>query len=391
MKFIEKLAEEKVQNYINAHLDKDIHKLSLSKNPFEILDFKAIVNQIVAKNKAKEKLPTWFNCSGIIYPEKISIEQTSSELTAQYKSDLISGKSLVDLTGGFGVDDYYFSKKFDDVYHCELNPILSEIVKKNWKTLQIKNIRSFCGDSIDFLKNSTIQFDWIYIDPSRRNNTKGKVFMLKDCLPNVPEQLDTYFDFSKSIMIKTAPILDIQAGLKELNHVKEIHCVAVQNEMKELLWILEKNYNQTPKIIACNISNQGVQTFNFLESDSVLMPLSEPKKYLYEPNTAVMKSGGMDILAVKNNLEKLHFHSHLYTSNDKIDFLGRRFLVLKVEEFSKKAMKDLQNTNYNITFRNFPDTVESIRKKWKIREGGKNYLFFTTTSLGKQIIFCEKC
>ena len=172
-----------------------------------------------------EKLPTWYCTAGILYPSKISVEQTSSERTAAYKATLISGNSLIDLTGGFGIDDYYFAKTLTKVAHCEINTELSEIVKHNFNKLQVNNIQCYAGDSIEILQTLHDKWDWIYIDPSRRHDAKGKVFLLQDCLPNVPIHLSTYFEYSHSVLIKTAPLLDLTAGLAELANVKTIHIV----------------------------------------------------------------------------------------------------------------------------------------------------------------------
>ena len=232
----------KVQEFIQDQLGVSIAKLALQKNPFPEIDWLTILNQIEAKTKSREKLPTWFSTKAIIYPSKLSIEQTSSERTAEYKSSLITGKSLIDLTGGLGVDDYYFAKKINKITHCEINTDLSEIVGHNFKQLGVTNIECIAGDSLTTLQSTTEKWDWMYIDPSRRNDAKGKVFILKDCLPNVPENLDFYFEKSDAILIKTAPLLDIAAGLSELQNVKTIHIVAIENEVKELLWELHKNY-----------------------------------------------------------------------------------------------------------------------------------------------------
>jgi hypothetical protein len=185
------------------------------------------------------------------------VEQTSSEVAAKYKAALVSGSSLIDLTGGFGIDDFYFSKKLPRVAHCELNLELSAIAKHNFDVLGAQNIRCIPGDSYEALTTLNEQWDWLYIDPSRRNDAKGKVFMLADCLPNVPELLNFYFGFTKNIMIKTAPLLDISAGLSELHSVKTIHIVAVNNEVKELLWILEKGFKSAPMLVAADLTRDG--------------------------------------------------------------------------------------------------------------------------------------
>jgi hypothetical protein len=180
------LLNPEIQAFINANIGTSISKLALQKNPFPDVDWIRILNQIEAKSKAKDKLPNWFATENIIYPSKISIEQTSSQKTAEYKASIVSGESLIDLTGGFGVDDYYFAKKIKNVVHCEINLELSAVVKHNFEQLNVSNITCYSGDSLDTLHILNKKWDWIYIDPSRRNDTKGKVFMLKDCLPNVP-------------------------------------------------------------------------------------------------------------------------------------------------------------------------------------------------------------
>ncbi|WP_158730524.1 MULTISPECIES: THUMP-like domain-containing protein [unclassified Flavobacterium] len=388
-----KILDSDIQLFINNNLDKNIAQLALQKNPFDSVDWIQIINQIEAKAKAKDKLPTWFTTALMYYPSKISVEQTSSEKTAAYKASLIHGTSLIDLTGGFGVDDYYFSKIFKDVAHCEINTELSQIAKHNFNQLNCNSITCYSGDSNETLKNINKNWDWIYIDPSRRNDAKGKVFMLKDCLPNVPENLDFYFQKSNSILIKTAPLLDITAGLSELKCVKNIHIIALENEVKELLWELHKEYSGNTTIKSVNLTKNEIENFDFVWNDnSQIATYSEPQKYLYEANSAIMKSGGFDAVSAYYKVNKLHKHSHLYTSNEQIPFPGRTFQIRKSFPYSKNEMKiQLENKKANITIRNFPDTVEKIRKKWKIKDGGDTYFFFTIDENNDKIVLlCDK-
>lgn len=393
MKNFDFLELKEVKDFIEANLNENISKLALQKKPFKNLDYKLIINQLEAKSKAKDKLPTWFSTKNIIYPSKISVEQTSSEKTALYKSKLISGEKIIDLTGGFGVDAYYFSKQFSKIIHCEHNSELSEIVKHNLSQLKADNIQCISGKSEEILKNLNQQFDWIYIDPSRRNDSKGKVFMLLDCEPNVPKLLDFYFNYSSKILIKTAPLLDLTAGLKELKNVSAIHIIALENEVKELLWEIHKGFEGNPTIKTVNISKSNEEKFEFnLGESSIEVTFGEPEKFLYEPNAAIMKSGGFDEVAIQFNLKKLHPHSHLYTSNEKNDFCGRVFEIIEVIAYQKSEMKvHLENKKANITARNFPETVENIRKKWKVKDGGNLYTFFTTDQKNNKIVLlCTK-
>ncbi len=387
------LLQPDVQKFILENVDQDVSKLILKKNPFPNLSWSTIANQIISKRKAKTKLPTWFNLDNIVFPLPISIEQTSSEIAAKHKAAIVSGELLIDLTGGFGVDCYYFSKKMEKVIHCEINDDLSSIVQHNFEVLNTKNIECKNGDGFEILKRINQKADWIYIDPSRRNDSKGKVFMLKDCLPNVPLLLNDYFTFSDKILVKTAPILDITAGLLELKNVKCIHIVAINNEVKEILWEIWKRYSGNILIKTTNYNKTDLQNFEFeLKENKQTVEISEPKKYLYEPNAAILKSGAFNEVAIQFRLSKLHQHSHLYTSDDLIDFPGRVFIVNQYFDYSNVEMKNfMQNKKFNITTRNFPISVEDIRKKWKIIDGGNLYSFFTTNvNNNKIVLICEK-
>jgi 16S rRNA G966 N2-methylase RsmD len=387
------ILDPKIQDYINSNIGVSVSKLALQKNPFPTVEWISILNQIVAKTKAKDKLSTWFSTQNIIYPSKVSVEQTSSEKAASYKASIVSGNNLIDLTGGFGIDDFYFSKKIKKVVHCEINTELSSIVQHNYKQLNINNITCYAEDSFETLSKLNIHWDWIYIDPSRRNDIKGKVFMLKDCLPNVPDNLSFYFEKCKSILLKTAPILDITAGIKELNHIKCIHIVAIDNEVKEILWELNKQYLGSIVIKTINLVKENTETFEFNLNEIHNQPsYSLPQAYLFEPNSAIMKSGGFEQIGLFFGLSKLHKHSHLYTSEKPLAFPGRVFEIKNSISYTKNEMKEfLENKKANLTTRNFTDTVESIRKKWKIKEGGDTYCFFTTdVNDNKIVLICTK-
>ncbi|WP_313788447.1 class I SAM-dependent methyltransferase [uncultured Allomuricauda sp.] len=365
----------------------------LQKPIFEGISQKELAEQLEAKKKCKDKLPTWFNTANIYYPNKLNIEQTSSELTANYKSSLIAGKTLLDVTGGYGVDSYFFSKKFESILHCEINKELSEIAAHNFRMLGQNNVQCIATNGIDYLEKNEQRFDWFYIDPSRRDDTQGKVFKLKDSLPNLPFHLKLLFDRTKQILVKTSPLLDISQSLKELEFVKEIHVVAVDNDVKELLYILEYGFEEVVTIKAINLTKNKETPFSFKlnEEQSTISEYGNPQHYLYEPNSAILKSGGFKSVGKRFGLKKLHQHSHLYTSQALIDFPGRRFEIQKVLPYSKKTIKELALTKANVTIRNFPMSVAEIRKKHKIKDGGEAYLFFTTAmDETRVIISCKR-
>ncbi|MEN8793579.1 MAG: class I SAM-dependent methyltransferase [Flavobacteriales bacterium] len=388
------ILNKEVQEFIDVNLRLDTNGLILKKSIFIEVSNKELAEQIIAKLKCKDKLPTWFGLESGLFPVKISIEQTSSEETAKYKASLISGKNIVDLTGGFGVDDFYFSRNFESIIHCELNPELSEITEHNFKELGVGNCTFFAGDGMVLLQNSEEKFDWIYLDPSRRSDVKGKVFLLKDCLPNVPDNLELLFLKSNNVMMKTSPLVDISQGISELKGVKEIHVVAVKNEVKELLWILEKESSGDILIKTVNLIGEDKQEFEFALSSEGNQDLkySLPLNYLYEPNSAILKSGAFNQVSVQLELFKLNKHSHLYTSQDLIPFPGRSFEIKEVVPFQKKVLKKrFGESKANITIRNFPKKVDELRKDLNIKDGGDVYLFFTTNRTGEKVcLVCGK-
>lgn len=386
------ILKPEVQQFIADNLHTEITKLILKGSPFKDISAQELANQIIAKQKSKKKLGTWFATNNIYYPAKLSIEQTSSEITAQYKSQLVLGDAIIDITGGFGVDCYYFSKHFKKVLHCEINEDLSRIVKHNYQQLKVDNIETFSGNGFDFLKTNKQNFDCIYIDPSRRNDLKGKVFLLKDCLPYVSPKIDFFFSKAKYILIKVSPILDISNTIKDLKNVKEVHIVAINNEVKELLFLLEKEYTDFIEVKTINFQRENKQEFNFNLEEKVVSDYTKPLTYLYEPNSAILKSGGFHQISKKLNISKLHQHSHLYTSKELIDFPGRCFKIIHNINYDKKELrKMLPNKKANITTRNFPKTVVQFRKETKIKDGGEVYMFLTTDLNNKyKVLICDK-
>lgn len=381
-----------VQEFINDNLQTEITKLILKGSPFNVISIQELANQITAKKKSEKKLATWFHTKNIYYPPSISIEQTSSETTANYKSKLISGENIIDITGGFGVDCYYFSKNFKEVIHCEINEELSTIVKHNYKELEITNIETIAKNGLNYLKETSLFFDCIFIDPSRRNDIKGKVFLLKDCLPQVPPKIDFLFTKTDTILIKVSPILDITQTIKELKNVTNINVIAVNNEVKELLFLLKKNYQNSIEIKTINIKKNNSETFSFIFDEQITSTYSEPLNYLYEPNAAILKSGGFHQISNQLNIFKLQQHSHLYTSEKIEEFPGRKFKIEHIIPYDKKKIKKyLTDNKANITTRNFPKTVSQIRKETKIKEGGNTFIFCTINNLNKYIcLICSK-
>lgn len=381
------------QEFIEKNLNSNTHGLILKGSAFEGVDIKELTEQIEAKKKCESKLKTWFQTPNIYYPNKLNIEQTSSETTALIKSRLISGISLLDLTGGFGVDSYYFSKQFKTVVHCEMNAKLAEIATHNFTILQAKNVTTKYTDGIEFLKTIKEKFDWIYIDPSRRDTQKNKKFLIEDCSPNISTIQDLVFEHCENVLIKMSPMLDISSTLQTLKNVSNIYIVAVKNEVKELLFHQEKGIQSEVTINTSNTYSGGTEYFSFKISQekSAETTLNTPKHYLYEPNAAVMKSGAFKLVSEQYKLDKLDINTHLYTSVDLIkDFPGKIYKINSTHPYYKKTLKRLiGGQKANLKTRNFPEKIEAIKKYFKISDGGDNYLFFTCSLEGKIAMQCQ--
>lgn len=390
----EAILTTEVQHFLRARIDTSPAALALQKSPFPEVSPAELANQLDGMKRCRKKLPLWFETVGIYYPSLLAIEQSSSALTARYKSGLIApGSSVIDLTGGFGVDSYYFAQRAARVIHCEINESLSAIAAHNTEQLQTKNIEFLAKDGLEYLRSTDEVFDFIYIDPSRRVKQQ-KVFKLSDCEPDVVADSALLKQRGKVIIIKAAPLLDIQAAINELPGLTAIYIISVRNECKELLFVIDKEKDDRPVTFHCAALNgSAVQVLEFNEQlEKTSDPgFQDPETYLYEPDAALLKAGCFRYTAIHFGLSKLHQHTHLYTSNKlNKDFIGRRFAVETTERYSefKKNKKPLQG---NVSTRNFPLKPEELKKRHKIKDGGDRYLFFCTGAENQLLVVsCKK-
>ena len=376
--------------FINDNKHKNVNDIALLLSKKESLDANFIINQINGWQKAKNKLPTFYNTPEIIFPTVKSMEQCSSEKTALLKTKMVSGNSLIDLTGGFGVDTYFFSKQFKTINYIEPNEELLQVARHNFNILGA-TIKLHNTTSEAFLKPNKIHFDVAYIDPDRRDES-NRIFNLSDCFPNVIELLPTILSTADKLLIKTSPFLDIKQTLEALKTVSKCFVVAVKNDCKEVLYLVEKEKNKPTEMISYNLDkNEEVFEFTYEEEQQASSNFSHPKKYLYEPNAAIMKAGAFKIVGNHFKLDKLAQHTHLYTSDELINnFMGRIFEINNVIDYQKKAIKQLGITKANVSTRNFPDSVAVIKKKLNLKDGGDCYLFASTNLDNKPILILTK-
>mgnify|MGYP006088246899 CR=1 FL=1 len=386
------MLNSKIQDFINRQLYSTAADLMLQASKYPEWDMKAIAQQLVGKQIAKKKLPSWFKNETIIYPVRLSMEQCSSEETASYKSTIISAGKGIDLTGGFGVDTYFLAQNANSVIYCEHNADLAEIVSSNFKAFNQSNCEIHTGDGITYLQQLE-KLDWIFVDPARRKESE-RVFRLEDCEPNVIALKNLFFKKADLVLIKTAPLLDIQQTLKDLDSVKEVHIISVNNDCKEVLYLLEKGYSNEAQVFCVNLKKVVKEEFSFTytKERNTINQYSEPLAYLYEPNSSIMKSGAFKSIASKFVLYKLHKHSHLYTSTELVsEFPGRRFKIKAVIHPDKKSLAKHIKGKANLACRNYPQKVNALKKKLKLKDGGDDYVFATTLlNENPMLILCEK-
>lgn len=391
------------EEYIQDHLHDNVRSLALQKAP-EGIDSKWCLTQIEGWQRAKEKLPRWAKTKGIWYPPALSMQQCSGQQTASYKAELVKRLlpldqdrlSFADLTGGYGIDFSYMAPLFHSSHYVESNPDLCRIAEHNLPLLGLHNAQICCQDSTEFIRNTTHHYSLIYIDPARRDDIGRKTVAISDCTPDLCTIQELLLEHSRYIICKLSPMLDITAAISSIAHVRELHVVALKGECKELLIVIDACHTGKPSFHAVNLDTkdstisatyqQRLSVTPLYPEDSLGTPLGH---YLYEPNAALLKAGLHDVAAKTYGLAKLHPLSNLFTSLQPVqDFPGRCFRIESYCGFGKKELRTMLSdlTQANITIRNFPSSVTSLRCKLKLADGGDTYLFATTLHDGSHIL-----
>ncbi|MBQ0151532.1 MAG: RsmD family RNA methyltransferase, partial [Chryseobacterium sp.] len=327
----ESILNFEVQKYINANLETDLHSLLLKKAPFEEVSMLEIVQQIKGKNVARKKFPFLLQ-ENIVFPVQLSLEQSSSDKTAIYKSELLEGESFIDLTSGFGIDAYYLSKNFKQISLVEQNSALLEVVKHNWKVLE-RNAEFHNQKLEEFLVQNNKTFDVAYLDPARRDLNKNKVFLLEDLSPNILEIQDQLLKMAKKVVIKLSPLIDLKYLVSEVKNLARIDIIAVKNDVKEIVLTMTKDCQSKINCLCINLeSDEPCFEYSFGDEENASATFSEPEKFIYIPNNTILKAGTFNLIAEKFNLKKLHPNTHIYTSDiENKEFPGRVFEMEIVE------------------------------------------------------------
>ena len=384
--------------FVKQNIDRNPSEIALKSGERYDFSMSDAASFIYGMQKIKEKVPEWYFNFNLIIPARVSLEQSSSYHTAQFKQQFFEDKIVCDITGGFGVDSFYISKVSKRVHYYETNKQLASVVSHNFGILGVKNIEI---NSSEINNQSTLPLcDVIYCDPSRRDENNRRMYAIADCSPNISDLKNHLFEFAPKIVVKLSPMSDITKSVNELGSVSAVYIISVNNECKELLFVLDKNNNTNSEydIFSINIQEHKTESFcHTLQQEreaSIKFDIPKEGTFLYEPNSSILKSGAFKSVANTFGICKLEKSSHLYTSSNLADnFPGRVFLTEKIYPFKKQKLSDIfeKYPKANISVRNFPLKSEELRKKLKIEEGGEIYLFGTTDCFGeKQIICCKK-
>ena len=386
---------DKTRNFIEQNLDADIRQLALKGCRDKDVDIDVAIRQIAGRQTARRKLPSWAALDGILYPPHLNMEQCSSEQTARYKARICSShpssKTLVDLTGGFGVDFAFMSEAFDEATYVERNSELFAISSANMKILAPK-AKCLNEDGLEVLHRLD-HVSMIFMDPARRDHHGARTYGISDCTPNVLEIKDELLQKADVVMLKLSPMLDWHKAISDLGeqYIKEVHIVSVQNECKELLIVMQQQPAEPPTVYCVN--DDSVFSYHPSSISSNHISHHSSLIYLYEPNASIMKAGCFAEIEQAFEVSQLAPNSHLFASDQVIaDFPGRKFRVTAVTSMNKQelkqALKDIRQAN--IAVRNFPMSVADLRKRLKLSEGGNDYIFATTLTEGKKVlIICQ--
>lgn len=393
-----------MRSFLSEHANDDTTRLLLSASRYPGIDVRWAVEQIEARKQIRYKLPEWYAMSDrLVMGGRIPAEQCSSEQTARYKRQLVTGASLCDLTSGMGVDLYYMSRGLERAIYTERQTHLCEAARHNFAELGATNIEVREGDAIEL---GIPDVDTLYLDPARRASDGRRVYDLTDCEPNVVVLREELLRHCRRLVIKVSPMADLTRIQEQMPGLTEIHIVAVKNECKELLLVidndLERGETQAPVVHCVDFRTNDEVRFDFRVTEEQEGSMEQPAEsgpivlngYLYEPDVTLLKAGAFRLLERRYGVRQVGTNSHLYLSDNLInDFPGRVFAVDEVKGFSGKLLKGLKTEipQANIATRNFPLSADELRKRTGIKDGGDCYLFGTTmTGFGARLFRCHK-
>ena len=406
---------EKLLEFVSQHMSDDTTRLILDKGKWPEIDMETAVNCIESRRKLKGKVQAWHDNPGLIFPLKLSAEQCSSSATGEYKAKLagrIAGKtswSLADLTGGLGVDSWFFSQKAEKVLYNEMQTVLCEAARHNFKMLEagnthVSNAKAESGEIGNIL--SGFKTDIIYMDPARRGEGGKKVFLIEECTPDVLTLREEIFGICRHLLIKLSPMADISMVCERLGKTcREVHVVTFEGECKELLIWMDGEWNDGYSITAAELPSgypaKEAATLKFMpeeEKSENADFATEIGEYLFEPGKSLTKAGAFNVTSRYFQIPKLGKSTHYYTTSDesKVEELkrhGKLFKVLSCHPLDKRSIKEVGKSypKAEVTARNIPLTSDALRKKLGCTSGGDVHVFgLKSDAEGVLLMVCRR-
>ena len=430
---------KRLAKFVSEQLSSDITRLVMNKAKWPDIDMTLAVACIESRRKLKGKIQEWYDNPDLIFPLKVSAEQCSSSATAAYKSELAERMvcadgsrdwRLADLTGGLGVDSWFFSKRASQVLYTEMKKPLCDAASHNFEVLGAGHIRisnhmivpesevlsgaSFEGNDSEGSGItpagllSDFQPDIVYMDPARRGEGGKKVFLIEECTPDVLTLKDEIFRICRHMLIKLSPMADISMVCSRLGRTcREVHVVASGGECKELLIWMDREWNDEYAVVAVELSNDGSSSeFMFKPSEETsaraLRAGSEEScqsgMILFEPGKALMKAGAFNLVSERFQISKLGTSTHYYTADAELSEAlrkyGKTFRIREVLPLDKRSMKTVGKAypKAEVTARNIPMDTDTLRKKLGVTSGDDAHIFgLKSDSLGNLLIVTERC
>ena len=379
-------------DFILRHEADDPVRLLLNRGKYPDIDIDLAVTTLQVRRKLRTKVPEWYAVPSLVYPSRLSGEQCSSSETARYKAMVCgSGLRIADLTGGMGVDAWAFSQVAGEVLYNEMQAELARTTELNFRELGVNNVR-FGNRSVEPGKVAEVldgfEPDVIYLDPARRTGDGRKVFLIEECSPDVLSLLPELFAACRYVMLKLSPMADISMAGKRLGHVREVHVVASGGECKELLFLLDREWDGPFRVViveggsVMEIPGAPSTAEGVAGNDGETRPSRMPQAgdLLFEPGKALLKAGAFSLPCVRFGLAKLGRHTHLYAGEsvpEELRPFGKVFEVLEVLPLNNRTMKETgkRYPQAEVTARNIPMTSDLLLRKTGCTPGGGAHLF----------------
>ncbi len=384
IKEVHALTTENAKELLRNHLQDDPAVFALAHQGRNDIPVRTIAEQIACHKKAVKKLPKL--SQKLLFYETVALEQCSSEATARYKTNIIKGKRLFDCTGGLGIDSIFLSDVFNEVVYCEKNPVLAGLFIENIKTLNCNGITVYTEDCVEQLSRyPDNSFDWLYIDPSRRD-AHGRYVGFSKCEPDITQHLELFYKKTCNICIKASPAFEITEAEKQLHGLHTIIVVSVEGECKEILFLLNRDTaleSQLVKVVMLSSTGEIEIEVERKTTDSVSRICSDTiGRYFYDPDSAIIKARCSEKVAEEFCLSFINKTVDYMTSERcVVDFPGRIFEVVAVIPWQRKRVKQyLKEKNIikaNVARRDFPLAPEEIKGMLDLADGGEEFLFFT--------------